>query len=275
MNKFTIKTNFKMNNGKEIPILGIGTFGMGNAKQTIEAICYALEIGYRHIDTASFYENEKEVGNAIKLSGIPRDELFITTKLWNTDHGYNNTIKSLNNSLKKLDLSYVDLFLIHWPSGGYLSETWKAMEYLLKQGKCLSIGVSNYMIKHLNDLLKESEIKPVINQIEFHPYLYQKELLNYCNEQNIIVEAYSPLTKGIKLNDEKLAEIASRYSKSPAQILLRWALQKEVIVIPKSSNKTRIKENANIFDFTISKEDMELLDSFNENLRISWYPSDY
>ena len=273
MKEIRIDTKVKLNNGVEMPIFGLGVYQARRGKETQEAVLSALEAGYRLIDTASMYENEEDVGEALRKSGIPREEVFITTKLWNSDHGYDKTLAAFERSRKKLGLSHVDLYLIHWPVEGLRNESWKAFETLLKEGKCRAIGVSNYMIWHLEELLNNSSTIPAGNQVEFSPYLYQEDLLEFCRAHGIQLEAYSPLTKGHKLNDPKLAKIASKYSKSPAQILIRWALQKEVVVIPKSSRKDRILENADVFDFTISPEDMKVLDSFNEDLRTSWDPS--
>lgn len=268
-----IDTEIKLNNGVQMPIFGLGTYLTRRGKEAKESVLYALEIGYRHIDTASMYGNEKDIGEAIRENGIPRGEIFVTTKLWNSDHGYKKAISACEESLKKLGISYVDLYLIHWPVENLRIESWRALEKLLEDGKCRAIGVSNYMIWHLEELMKNSSVIPVVNQVEFSPYLYLKDLLEFCRLNNIQLESYSPLTKGEKLNDPKLAKIASKYSKTPAQILIRWALEHKVVVIPKSSDKKRVLENSQVFDFEILPEDMELLDSFNENLHTSWDPS--
>jgi len=273
MKQMKIDARVKLNNGIEMPVFGLGVYQMVSGKETREAVLYALEIGYRLIDTASMYGNEKDVGEAIRKSGIPREQIFVTTKLWNSDHGYDNALSAFEKSLKRLGLSYIDLYLIHWPVEDKRIFTWKAFEKLLEQGKCRSIGVSNYMIQHLKELFENSKTPPAVNQVEFSPYLYLEDLLRFCNSHDIRLESYSPLTKRHKLKDPKLVKIASDYSKTPAQILIRWALQKEVIVIPKSSNKKRISENASVFDFAISEEDMKKLDSFNQNLHTSWDPS--
>jgi len=268
-----IDTKVKLSNGVEMPIFGLGTFQMRSGKETQQAVLAALEAGYRLIDTAQMYGNEEDVGIALKESGIPREEVFITTKLWNSEHGYQKALNACEESLEKLGLPYVDLYLIHWPVQGLRNETWKAMETLLEKGKCRAIGVSNYMIRHLEELLAISDTVPAVNQVEFSPYLYLKDLLEFCRSHKIQLEAYSPLTKGHKLSDPKLEAIAKGYSKTPAQILIRWVLQKEVVVIPKSSHRERILENAEVFDFEISPEDMKLLDSFNQNMRTSWDPT--
>jgi diketogulonate reductase-like aldo/keto reductase len=267
-----IDTTVKLNNGVEMPIFGLGTY-RARAGEAREAVLQALKVGYRLIDTASMYGNEEDIGKALKQSGLSREEVFITTKLWNSDHGYDKALAAFEESRKKLGLDYVDLYLIHWPVEGLRSETWRAMEKLLEQGKCRSIGVSNYMTWHLKELLSHCSIIPAVNQVEFHPYLYLKDLLDFCQSHNIQLESYSPLTKGVKLNDPKLADLALKYSKAPAQILIRWVLQHGVVVIPKSTKKERIEENVHVFDFTISPEDMNALDSFHRNLRTSWDPS--
>lgn len=273
LDQLTLDTKFTLNNGVQIPALGIGTFQTRVGNETKNAVLYALEAGYRHIDTAEIYGNERNVGDAVKLSGIPREEIFITTKVWNSNHGYKPAISAFERSLKRLDTSYIDLYLIHWPEEGLRLETWRALETLLNEGNCRAIGVSNYTIWHLKELLEHSATVPVINQVEFSPYLYQKDLLDFCESNKIKLEAYSPLTKGVKLKDPKLIEIAQRHSKSPAQILIRWALQYDLVVIPKSKNKARIVENADVFNFSISSEDMDILNGFDENLRTGWDPS--
>jgi diketogulonate reductase-like aldo/keto reductase len=273
MRQLRIDTKVKLNNGVEMPIFGLGTYQSRSGKETREAVGYALEAGYRHIDTAAMYGNEEDVGEAVRKSGIPREEIFVTTKLWNTDHGYQKALAAFEESLNKLGLAYIDLYLIHWPVEDSRKDSWRALEKLLEQGECRAIGVSNYMIHHLEELLDNSSTVPAVNQVEFSPYLYQKELVEFCRKHGIQFEAYSPLTKGHKLNDPQLAEIASKYSRTPAQILIRWALQKDAVVIPKSTHRERIVENADVFDFTISEEDMNLLDSFHQDLHTSWDPS--
>ena len=273
MINISINTTKELNNSVKIPIFGLGTYLNDNGKQSIDTMLYALEIGYRHIDTASMYENEKEVGEAVCLSGIPREEIFITTKLWNSDHGYQKTIDAFNKSLDKLKLNYIDLYLIHWPVENLRVESWRALEKLYEDGLCKSIGVSNYMERHIAELLNNSEITPVINQVEFSPFLYLKNLQTYCESKKIGLESYSPLTKGYKLNDSRLIEIANRYNKSTSQMLIRWCLQKGVICIPKSSQKNHIKENAEVFDFEISESDIVALNNLNENYRSTWDPT--
>ena len=272
VNNLSINDKAKLNNGLEIPYLGLGVY-LIKGKSVLESIQWALEAGYRHIDTAKFYENESEVGLAVRNSLIPRSEIFITTKLWNDDHGYDNARKAFYKSLERFGFDYVDLFLIHWPGGNKREETWRALESLYKEGVCKSIGVSNYTINHLTNTLENAEIMPQLNQVEFSPFLYQKELFEFCISNKIQLEAYSPLGKGEILKNSKIIEIAKIYNKSTAQILIRWCLQHKVVVIPKSSNKARIFENANVFDFQISSGDMNKLDSLNQNLRVTWDPS--
>ena len=270
----TIETKLKLNDGNLIPQLGLGVWQISPAK-TADVVLAAVEAKYRHIDTASAYGNEESVGAAVRTSGIRRESIFVTTKLWNSDHG--NPERALDTSLRKLKMDYVDLYLIHFPVR-QRRQSWRALEALQKKGKTRSIGVSNFTIAHLRELLAESETVPAVNQVEFHPYLYQQDLLAFCQAKEIVIEAYSPLTHGERLKDPKLVAIAKKYSssktKSTAQILIRWALQHGLVVIPKSSNRRRILENADVFDFEISADDMRLLDSFHENLRTCWDPSD-
>jgi len=273
MINLNINTTKELNNSEKIPLFGLGTYLNDNGKRAIDTMLYALEIGYRHIDTAAMYENEKEVGEAVHQSGIPREEIFITTKLWNSDHGYQNAINAFHKSLDKLKLNYIDLYLIHWPVESLRVESWRALEKLYNDGLCKSIGISNYMERHIAELLYNSEITPVINQVEFSPFLYLKDLQNYCESKKIGLESYSPLTKGYKLNDSRLIEIANQYNKSTSQMLIRWCLQKGVICIPKSSQKKHIKENADVFDFIISKDDVSELDNLNINYHSTWDPT--
>jgi methylglyoxal/glyoxal reductase len=261
----TLKSSAKLNNGVEIPYLGLGVYQSPPGEITLRAVRYALKIGYRQIDTAELYGNEKDVGRALRESGIRREDVFITTKVWNSHQGYDSTLYACEGSLGRLGLSYVDLYLIHWPVQGLGDETWRAMIKLLHQGKARAIGVSNYSIRELNELLEKSDIVPAVNQVEFHPFLYQEELLRSCKNNNIQLEAYSPLTRGKRLNHPKILELAKKYNKTPAQVLIRWSLQHNVIVIPKSIHEARIKENSQVFDFQLEPKDMKLLDSLNEN----------
>lgn len=269
----SIESKIKLNNGVMIPAIGLGVYQARAGGETHDAVLHALKAGYRHIDTAKFYANEKDIASALKQTTVPREHIFITTKLWNDDHGYDKTIKACNESLKQLGIPFVDLYLIHFPVRKLRLDSWRALETLYEEGKCRAIGVSNYTIRHIQELLEKSKITPAVNQVEFHPYLYQKELLDFCHTHHIRIEAYSPLTKGKKLNDPKLMEMASRYHRSSAQILIRWALQHGLIVIPKSTHAERIRENADVYDFEISAEDMDVLNSFHCNYRVAWDPS--
>jgi diketogulonate reductase-like aldo/keto reductase len=272
MSEIGINTKVKLNNGIEMPLFGLGTY-QATGKGTEEAVLYALELGYTLIDTAQMYGNEREVGSAVRRSGIPREDIFVTTKLDNSNHGYERVLNSFERSLERLGLSYVDLFLIHWPVEDLRSESWRALEGLLEEGTCRSIGVSNYMVWHLEEVLGESSVVPAVNQVEFSPYLNQVELLEFCRSKNIQLEGYSPLGKEEILNALELVPIAHKYSKTTAQILIRWALQHDIVTIPKSSNRSRIQENADVFDFEIAPEDMQMLDGLDANLRTSWDPS--
>jgi len=263
----------KLNSGSEIPVLGLGVFQTPPGKVTREAVQFALKVGYRHIDTASLYGNEEDVGRGVRDGGVPREEVFVTTKLWNSDHGYDSAISACDKSLRRLGLGYIDLYLIHWPVPELRKETWKAFEELQRRGSCRAIGVSNYTVRHLQEL-GSSEVVPAVNQVEFNPFLYQKELLRFCNDGGIQVEAYSPLTRGRKLQHAAVVEVARRHSKSPAQVMIRWGLQHGLVVIPKSTRPERIKENSEVFDFEISSAEMSKLDSLSEDLHTVWDPTD-
>ncbi|ROL59733.1 aldo/keto reductase [Bacteroidetes/Chlorobi group bacterium MS-B_bin-24] len=267
-----LQTKITLNNKVKIPVLGLGTYLMKPGEETYNACRWALEFGYRHIDTASFYRNEEDVGRAVRNSGIDRKDVFITTKVWNDDQGYDKTLRAVETSLKKLGFDYIDLILVHWPVPGLRKETWKALEKVYDEGISAAIGVSNYTIAHLQELFNYANVIPVVNQVEFSPFLYQKELKEFCEENNIYIEAYSPLVRGRKFDHPLLVELSRKYQKTPAQILIRWALQIGTIVIPKSSRKERIIENASVFDFEISDEDMAKLNSLSEGYRVAWNP---
>ncbi|ERM16710.1 aldo/keto reductase [Brevibacillus laterosporus] len=261
-------------NGVVKPWLGLGVYKAEDGAEVEKAIHMALEAGYRSIDTAAIYENEAGVGKAIRDSKIPRDEIFVTTKVWNTEQGYESTLQAFEASLQKLGLDYIDLYLVHWPVPGKYKETWRALETLYKKGLVRSIGVSNFHIHHLEDLLSVCEVKPMLNQIEMHPYLIQKELRQYCEQNGIYVEAWRPLMRG-NLEVPLLQEMAERYQKTPAQIVLRWDLQHNVLVIPKSVKKERIIENAGLFDFELTDADMALLDGLNRDQRFGPDPDHF
>ena len=271
--KMDINTSIELNNGINIPLLGLGTYLTKAGNETLNAVRYALDIGYRHVDTAALYANERDVGLAVKQSKLAREEIFITTKVWNSEHGFNKTLKAFDESLRKLDSDYINLYLVHWPVPELRGDTWKALEKIYSDGRAKSIGVSNYTIHHLEELLKSCGVVPAVNQVELSPFLQQPELMKYCKDNGIIIEAYSPLTRGKKFNDKRLISLANKYSKTPAQIMIRWALQYDTVVLPKSARPERIKENAEIFDIEISDEEMLYMKSFDENYRIAWDPS--
>ncbi|MCL6615739.1 MAG: aldo/keto reductase [Anoxybacillus ayderensis] len=265
-----------LHNGVRMPWLGLGVYKVQEGDEVIRSVRTALEVGYRHIDTAAFYENEEGVGRAIRESGIRREEVFVTTKVWNSDQGYESTLKAFHTSLKKLGFDYIDLYLVHWPVKEKYKETYKALEKLYKDGFVRAIGVSNFQIHHLEHILADCEIKPMVNQVEFHPRLTQKELLAFCKQHQIQLEAWSPLMRGGELlNEPTLVDIAQKYEKTPAQVILRWDLQHEVVTIPKSVTPQRIAQNANIFDFTLTKEEMDAIDALNENRRIGPDPDNF
>lgn len=256
----------KLYNGIEIPEIGFGTWHIKDEKELVFSIKTAVENGYTHIDTASKYKNEELIGNTIEKYNIPRENLFITSKLWNEDKGYDNTIKAFQETLDRLKTDYLDLYLIHWPMTAdnweeLNAETWRAFEYLYKMGKVKAIGVSNFMIQHMESLRKTANILPMVDQIEFHPGMMQKEILEYCRNNNIVVEAWSPLGSGRMLDNEDLKRIADKYKKSVAQICVKWCVQNNVIPLPKSTHLERIKDNIDIYDFIISDEDMEYINN--------------
>ncbi|MFB5761996.1 aldo/keto reductase [Paenibacillus medicaginis] len=257
-----------LHNGVKMPWFGLGVFKVEDGQEVIDSVKYAIKAGYKSIDTAKIYENEEGVGQAIRESGITRDELFVTTKVWNADQGYDSTLKAFDTSLQKLGLDYLDLYLIHWPGKDKYKETWKALEKLYKDGRVRAIGVSNFHVHHLEDLLTDAEVKPMVNQVELHPLLTQVELREYCKKQGIQIEAWSPLAQGQLLDNEVLKEIAGKHGKSTAQVILRWDLQNEIVTIPKSIKEQRIIENADVFDFELSAEDMDKINALNQNHRV-------
>ncbi|MGE7638419.1 aldo/keto reductase [Peribacillus frigoritolerans] len=263
-----------LHNGVKMPQLGFGVFKVKNGNETVESVKNAVEVGYRAIDTAAIYENEEGVGQAIRECGVPREELFITSKVWNTEQGYDTTLKAFEDSLKRLGLEYLDLYLIHWPGKDKYLETWRALEKLYKDGKVKSIGVSNFHIHHLENLLANSEVKPVVNQIELHPLLTQVEIRDYCAKHEIKVESWSPLGRGNLLEEPTINHIAKKHGKSPAQVLIRWHLQHDLVVIPKSITPSRIKENAQVFDFSLSLNEMNQIDALNKNERFGSNPDE-
>jgi methylglyoxal/glyoxal reductase len=268
-----IRSCATLNNGVKMPLLGIGTYKVANGETCVKEVREALCAGYRHIDTASFYGNEESVAIAIRESGIARDEIFITTKLWNSDHGYDSTLRAFEASLKNLDTDYTDLYLIHWPLPSN-TETWRAMERIYSEGRARAIGVSNFNANHLTDLLGYADVVPAVNQVEFHPYLTQLELRRLCAELGIQVEAWSPLMRGRIFDIPLIKELSAKYKKTPSQIVLRWDLQSDVVTIPKSITPSRIRENAEIFDFELSPGDIARIESLNRDFRFGSDPDD-
>ncbi|MDF3818343.1 aldo/keto reductase [Leptospira sp. 96542] len=270
--KLTIESKLNSNQNISVPRFGLGVW-KSKPKECYEAVRYALEIGYRHIDTAAIYGNEADVGLAIKDSGIPREEIFLVTKLWNADQGYDASLKAIDVSLKKLGTDYIDMYLIHFPVTGKRIDSFRGLQKIKEDGKTKSIGVSNFMVSHLQELLGNTDIIPAMNQVEYHPFLQDLELKKYCEANGIIFEAYSPLAHGQKLEDPRVTDLARKYNKSNAQILIRWSLQDGNAVIPKSKSKNRIKENSDIFDFEIEASDMNLISTWNEGFRTCWDPT--
>lgn len=267
--------NVTLNNNQQIPILGLGTFKLAG-KETIEkAVTYSIEVGYRHIDTAAIYMNETEIGNAIKTSGVNREGIFITSKVWNSNQGYYKTLSAFDESINKLQTNYLDLYLIHWAVKNKFPETWGAFEELYTKGVVKSIGVSNFQIHHLNEILKNFKIKPVVNQIELHPFFIQEELRNFCKENNIQIESWSPIVRGRILNESIVLKLSEKYKKTPAQIIIRWHIENNLVVIPKSATPERIKENFDVFDFELSAADVSLISSMNKNMRIGPDPDNF
>ncbi|MBM6616501.1 aldo/keto reductase [Bacillus suaedaesalsae] len=264
-----------LHNGVKMPWFGLGVFKVQEGEEVVSSVKAAIKNGYRSIDTAAVYQNEEGVGQAIKEADVPREELFITTKVWNADQGYETTLQAFETSLSKLGLDYLDLYLIHWPVKGKYNDTWKALEKLYKDGKVRAIGVSNFQVHHLEDLLSHAEIKPMVNQVEYHPHLTQEELQAFCKKEGIQLEAWSPLKQGELLNEPTIVKIAKQHKKSPAQIILRWDLQNEVVTIPKSIKENRIIENASIFDFELSAMEMNEISSLNKNERIGPDPDNF
>ncbi len=264
------------NNGVTIPQLGYGVYKV-TEDDIVSVTSIALESGYRSIDTAQYYNNERGVGAAFKNSGISRDELFITTKVWNSHQGYDKTMQAFETSMKELDIEQLDMYLVHWPAPEHdlYIETYQALEQLYKDGRVRAIGVSNFEINHLERLLDHCDIPPVVNQIECHPYLQQRNLKDFCKNNDILIEAWGPLRRGGTLFEEPIiTQLAAKYDKTPAQIILRWHIQEDTIVIPKSVTPSRIKENINVFDFSLTKEDMDAIYSLDRNERMGRHPND-
>jgi diketogulonate reductase-like aldo/keto reductase len=262
-----------------MPWLGLGVFKVEEGAELVQAIKSAIAHGYRSIDTAAIYDNETGVGQAIKEAllenNLSREDLFVTSKVWTADMGYEQTIAAYETSLAKLGLEYLDLYLIHWPVKGKYTETWRALETLYKEGRVKAIGVSNFQIHHLEDVMKNAEIKPMVNQVELHPYLSQQALLSFCQAHEIQLEAWSPLMQGQLLDQPVLKQIAAKYGKSVAQVIVRWDLQRGIITIPKSTKEHRIIENVDVFDFQLTEEDMTLINSLNQDQRVGPDPDNF
>ncbi|WP_310877449.1 aldo/keto reductase [Priestia megaterium] len=268
-----------LHNGVKMPWLGLGVFKVEEGPELVNAVKTAIVKGYRSIDTAAIYENEEGVGEGIrqglKEAGLSREDIFVTSKVWNADLGYEETLAAYETSLQKLGLEYLDLYLIHWPVEGKYKEAWKALETLYKEEKVRAVGVSNFQIHHLEDLMKDGEVKPVINQVEYHPRLMQKELHAFCQKHDIQLEAWSPLMQGELLDNDVLKEIAEKHGKSVAQIILRWDLQNGVVTIPKSTKEHRIVENSSLFDFELDTEDVSKINELNQNHRVGPDPDNF
>ncbi len=263
-----ISNSIVLNNGQALPMLGLGVYLSQDGQEVKNAIKWALEAGYRCIDTAAFYKNERGVGEAVKEGDISRSEIFVTSKVWNSDQGYEQTLRAFDRSMDKLGLEYLDLYLVHWPVRGKYKETYKALEEIYQSGRVKSIGVSNFMLPHLEDLLNSCTIVPTVNQIEYHPYLAQPDLVAFCKKHQIVPQAWSPLMQGQVLDIPLLQELAKKYGKTTVQIVLRWNLQKGVATIPKSSKQHRIVDNANIFDFELLASDVAQIDALDRSQRV-------
>lgn len=267
-----LKSATKLANGVEMPWFGLGVFKVQEGQEVVDSVKAAIKAGYRSIDTATVYGNEEGVGQAIRESGVARDELFITTKVWNNDQGYDSTLAAFDLSLSKLGLDYVDLYLVHWPIRAKYKDTWRALEKLYADGKVRAIGVSNFQIDHLEDLLTEAKVKPMVNQVELHPLLSQLELREFCRAQGIQIEAWAPLAQGHLLDNEVIADIAARHNKTLPQVILRWDLQNGIVTIPKSVKEERIIANADIFDFELSEDEISRINALNNNQRFGSHP---
>lgn len=273
--KITADDVYTLKNGVEMPIIGLGVYKAEDGGQVKDAILAAIDAGYRHIDTASFYGNEKGVGEAIRASDVSRDSLFITTKVWNDDLGYEETLKAFEISMDNLGLDYLDLYLIHWPIEGRYTEAWKAMEKLYADGRVKAIGVSNFHRQHLEEVFSMCRIKPMVNQLEYHPHLAQKEMHEFCKMHGIQLEAWAPLKRGGLFEEPIIQALVEKHGKTPAQIILRWDIQNRVSTIPKSVTPSRIQENIDVFDFELSDADMKKIDSLDSNQRMGKNPDNF
>ncbi len=274
----SISSRIRLNQGPEIPWLGLGVFQTEPGAVTRSAVTYALEAGYRSIDTAAMYGNEADVGEAVRASGLPRNEVFVTTKLWHTDHGYESALKAGRTSQQRLGLGAIDLYLIHWPRANSPKDrldSWRALEKLQQDGVCRAIGVSNYTVRHLEELRVHSRVVPAVDQVECHPFVFDPELLHYCEAHGIRLEAWSPLTRGRRMDDPTIVTIAAAHHRTPAQVLIRWGLEHGILEIPKSVHRERIRENAQVFDFSLTAAEMAALDALRGGPRVGmWNPAD-
>ena len=270
----SITDSATLHNGVEIPWLGFGTFQLTGATAE-RAVTWALDVGYRSVDTAAVYHNEVEVGAAIRNSGVAREEIFLTTKVWNTDQGYDATMSAFEASLERLGTDYADLYLVHWPVEGMFGETWRALEELHSTGRARAIGVSNFLVHHLEELLKGAHVVPMVNQVEFHPRLQQPKLQAFCRDHGIRLEAWRPIMKGGVLDIPELVEIGQGVGKSAVQVTLRWMIQKGVVAIPRSSQREHVEANADIFDFELTPEQMGLIDDLDRDMRTGEDPDNF
>jgi len=269
-----ITDTLQLINGVKIPQLGFGTYQLKEGTEVEQAVQWALETGYRHIDTATIYRNERGVGNAIKSSGVPRDQIFVTTKVWNDAqrNGYDAVLKAFDESMSKLQLDVLDLYLVHWAIPGMYTEAWRALEHLYEQKRVRAIGVSNFYMHHLNDVFASAKVQPMVNQIELHPRLIPIDVVELCKQKKIIVEAWSPLMAGRLGELKEVAQIAERHGKTSAQVVLRWNLQHGWVTIPKSARKERIEENTKLYDFELSAAEMTAIDGLDQQKRIGPHP---
>lgn len=275
MNITDINGTVQLANGVQMPYFGLGVFKTKEGQEVIDSVTYALDAGYRHIDTAAAYGNEEGVGIAIERNAVARKDIFLTTKVWNADQGYDNTLKAFDTSLGKLKTDYLDLYLVHWPVKGKYKETWRALEQLYADGRVKAIGVSNFLQHHLEDLFQTARVIPMVDQLEFHPYLVQQPLLDFCRQHQVQYEAWSPLMQGKAFDVPLLKEMAAKYNVSVAQLLLRWDLQKAVVTIPKSIRRERIVANARIFNFAISDEDVNAIAALDRGERVGPDPDNF